>query len=172
MELAVRKLLIQLTLTTISLATFGQEVSRPPAAPSSSQQPARATQAADYSGMYAFRRDGEFLQLTVEDNGSLTGFVSRYGDSESDRGVFLDQFFKQAKLDGVKISFTTVVVHGVYFDFKGAIQRGDGKNPGDEAYYVLKGTLTEYTTSAENKTASKSQEAAFKSFPHDLAPPQ
>ena len=54
----------------------------------------------DYSGMYAFIRDGEFLQLTIEEAGRVTGFISRYGDLESDRGVFLDQFFKQGKLEG------------------------------------------------------------------------
>ncbi len=53
-----------------------------------------AASGADYSGMYSFLRDGEFVQVTVEDQGRVTGFVSRYGDSESDRGVFLDHFFK------------------------------------------------------------------------------
>src|SRR5580692_12886627 len=44
-----------------------------------------STPAADYSGMYSFLREGEFVQITVEDAGKVTGFVSRYGDSESDR---------------------------------------------------------------------------------------
>src|SRR6266446_3408656 len=62
---------------------------------------APATQPADnYSGMYSFLQDGEFVQLTVEDAGRVTGFISRYGDLESDRGAFLDHFFKPGKLDG------------------------------------------------------------------------
>jgi len=92
--------------------------------------------------MYSFLKDGEFVQLTVEDGGSVTGFISRFGDGESDKGAFLDQFFKTGKLDGSKLSFTTEVVHGVAFDFQGSVERGEGKNPGDEAYFVLKGTLT------------------------------
>lgn len=135
----------------------GQNPSTPP--------PAKASE--DYSGMYAFLQDGEFVQVTVEDEGRLTGFVSRYGDLESDKGQFLDQFFKQGKLDGNKISFTTDTVHGVWFEFKGTIERGEGKNPGDEAYYVLKGTLTHNETDANKKTTSKSREVAFKSFPQD-----
>jgi hypothetical protein len=124
----------------------------------------------DYSGMYSFLQDGEFVQVTVEDQGRVTGFVSRYGDLESDRGAFLDQFFKQGKLDGNKLTFTTETVHGVWYEFKGAVGRGAGKNPGAEAYYVLKGTLTQYSTDASKKTSSRLREVAFKSFPQDMAP--
>lgn len=31
----------------------------------------------DYSGMYSFLQDGEFVQLTIEDAGRVTGFISR-----------------------------------------------------------------------------------------------
>lgn len=110
-----------------------------------------------YSGMYSFLKDGEFVQLTVEDGGSITGFVSRFGDGESDKGAFLDQFFKTGKLDGNKLSFTTEVVHGVAFDFQGAVERGEGKNPGDEAYFVLKGTLTENISDANKKVTPRSR---------------
>ena len=122
---------------------------------------------ADYSGMYSFLQEGEFVQITVEDAGRVTGFVSRYGDSESDRGTFLDQFFKQGKLDGTKLTFTTDTVHGVWYDFTGTIDRGPGKTPADEAYYILKGTLTEYRTDANKKVTSTSHEVQFKSFPRD-----
>ena len=123
-----------------------------------------------YSGMYSFRKDGEFLQLTVEDGGTVTGFISRYGDGESDKGAFLDQFFKTGKLDGGKLTFTTEVVHGVTFEFHGTVERGQGKNPGDEAYFVLKGTLTENTSDASKKTTSHSIPVVFKMFPQEAAP--
>ena len=122
----------------------------------------------DYSGMYAFLQEGEFVQLTVEDDGRVTGFVSRYGDRDSDRGAFLDQFFKEAKLEGKKLSFTTQTVHGVWYQFKGSVERGDGKNAGDEGYYRLKGALTQYSTDADKKVSSKSRDVAFRSFPQDL----
>jgi hypothetical protein len=129
--------------------------------------PAPAKPAEDYSGMYAFLQEGEFVQVTVEEEGRVTGFVSRYGDLESDKGAFLDQFFKQGKLDGKKLSFTTATVHGVWFDFQGTVERGEGKRLGDEAYYVLKGTLIQYSTDANKKTSSKPREVEFKSFPQD-----
>jgi hypothetical protein len=122
----------------------------------------------NYSGMYSFLQDGEFVQLTVEDKGNVTGFISRYGDLESDRGEFLDLFFKSGKLDGQNLTFTTQTVHGVWYEFKGTVERGPGKNPGDEAYYVLKGTLTQNSTDADKKTSSKSREVSLKSFPQDL----
>ncbi|HXJ87927.1 MAG TPA: hypothetical protein VMS18_13985 [Candidatus Binatia bacterium] len=123
-----------------------------------------------YSGMYSFLKDGEFLQLTVEDGGNITGFVSRYGNGESDKGAFLDQFFKTGKLDGNKLTLTTEVVHGVAFDFQGTVERGDGKNPGDEAYFILKGTLTENISDANKKVNSRSRPVVFKMFPQDTAP--
>lgn len=134
----------------------------------SPQNSAPAQSAEDYSGMYSFLRDGEFVQLTIEDEGQVTGFVSRYGDTESDRGTFLDQFFKQGKLDGTKLSFTTATVHGVWYEFKGTVERGPGKTLTDEAYYILKGTLTEYRTDADKKVTSKSREVTFKSFPREV----
>jgi hypothetical protein len=134
--------------------------------------PAKASE--DYSGMYSFLQEGEFVQLTVEEAGRVTGFISRYGDLESDRGAFLNQFFKEGKLDGTKLNFTTQTVHGVWYEFKGTVERGEGKNVADEAYYLLKGTLTQYTTDANKKTSPKPREVMLKRFPQDAGadPPQ
>jgi hypothetical protein len=136
------------------------------------RQKRASTPIADYSGMYSFLREGEFVQVTVEDHGRVTGFVSRFGDAESDRGVFLDHFFKSGKLDGNQLAFTTETVHGASFEFQGTIERGEGKSRGDEAYYVLKGTLVESTIDEAKKSASRSRQVALKSFPQDMAPPQ
>lgn len=119
--------------------------------------------------MYSFLKDGEFVQLNLEGQGKVTGFVSRYGDSESDRGAFLDHFFKKASMAGNQVQFTTEQVHGVWFDFKGTLQRGSGKTPDDEDYYDMKGTLTEYTLDQDKKPSARSREVTFKSFPHDVA---
>lgn len=124
----------------------------------------------DYSGMYTFLKEGEFIQLTVEDEGRVTGFVSRYGEGESDKGAFLDQFFRSGRLDGAKLTFVTETVHGVWFEFKGTAERGEGKNPGDEAYYILKGTLTQTTTDSNKKVSSHSSEVVFKMFPQVASP--
>jgi len=138
-------------------------------AESQGQKPAAgARPSPDYSGMYSFLRDGEFVQVNLEDHGKVTGFVSRYGDSESDRGVFLDHFFKDGKLDGNQLTFTTDTVHGVSFEFHGAVERGEGKNPGDEAYYVLRGTLNENSMEEGKKTSSRTRQVALKMFPQDL----
>ena len=123
-----------------------------------------------YSGMYSFLKEGEFVQVTVEDDGRVTGFISRYGNGESDKGAFLDQFFKSGKLEANTLTFTTEIVHGVAFDFKGSVERGQGKTPGDEAYYILKGTLTENVTDVNKKVASSSRDVVFKSFPEEGAP--
>lgn len=144
-----------------------------PAAPKAGNPPAAAREARagrEFSGMYTFLKDGEFVQVTVEDEGRVTGFVSRYGEGESDKGAFLDQFFRSGKLEGSKLNFTTETVHGVWYEFKGTVERGEGKNPGDEAYYVLKGTLTDNTTNAEKKVTAHSHEVVLKMFPADASP--
>lgn len=121
--------------------------------------------------MYSFLRDGEFVQITVGDKGKLEGFISRYGELDSDRGAFLDQFIKQGVLNGQDLSFATETVHGVWFEFKGTVRRGEGKTANDEGYYVLKGNLTQHVTDANHQDNAKSREVVFKSFPQDVSAP-
>lgn len=138
--------------------------------PPNSSQPNSIAAATNYSGMYSFLRDGEFVQLTVEDNGHVIGLVSRYSDPQNDDSGFVEQFFKSSKLDGNQLSFTTETVKGISFDFRGTIERGEGKNRPDEAYYVLSGSLVENTIDETKKTSSRSLQVVLKSFPQDVAP--
>ena len=155
---------IALVLSAASSTGFAQNPN--PAPPKTRDRSVETAQpVSNYSGMYTFLKEGELVQVTVEDAGHVTGFISRYGDGDSDKGAFLDQFFKSGKLDGSKLVFTTETVHGVWFDFKGVIERGEGENPGDENYYVIKGTLTQSSTDANKKVSSRSQNAEFKMFP-------
>jgi hypothetical protein len=58
------------------------------------------------------------------------------------------------------------------FTFDGAFERGPGKKPDEEAYYLLRGALTRFSTDAEKKVTSQVTQVEFKSFPRDAAPPQ
>lgn len=122
----------------------------------------------NYSGMYSFLKDGEFVQITIEDNAKVDGFISRYGDSANDRGTFLDQFFKSGSFVGSHLTFTTESVHGVTYEFQGDFSRGPGKTPNDEAYYVVRGTLTRFSAGPDSKATSQSRQVEFKSFPVSL----
>lgn len=126
----------------------------------------------DYSGMYSFLKDGEFVQITIEEKGKVSGFISRFGDSDSDRGTFLNQFFKSGKSEDSKLTFTSESVHGVWFAFEGAFGRGPGKKLDEEGYYLLRGALTRFSTDAEKKTTSQVTQVEFKSFPRDAGTPQ
>jgi hypothetical protein len=153
-----------------ALAQPGQrEAAQPKPVPQNENR--AATPGAEYSGMYSFLRAGELVQFTVEDRGHVIGFVSRYADPEG-AGGFLDHFFKSATLDGNRLVFTTEVVQGVSFEFRGMVKRGEGRSRADEAYYVLAGTLIENSVDAAKKTSSRSIEVELKSFPQDLASPQ
>jgi hypothetical protein len=161
-EKTVRVMAIILLSVSIAFAENGSKTPQAQAAPAEAP-----TTQDDYSGMYTFLREGEFVQITVEDPGHVTGFVSRYGDSASDQGAFLDHFFKQAKLDGRDLTFTTETVHGTWFEFKGKLDRGSAKTRAQEGYYVLKGTLTANITDAAKKVSAKAREVEFKLFPED-----
>ena len=166
-----RRALLGVGLSLLPLPSQVLAQSSQSASPSTQQPPsvpkdAKAGQ--QYSGMYAFLKEGEFVQVTIENEGRVTGFISRYGEGESDKGAFLDLFFKSGTLEGSKLSFTTETVHAVSFEFQGTVERGEGKNPGDEGYYVLKGTLTEKSGDASKKISSRSREVTFKMFPQDM----
>jgi len=162
-----------LGLTVLFLSGYMRAQNASPAG-NAGQKPSEPPQAdtktgPEYSGMYTFLKEGEFVQITVEDAGRVTGFISRYGSGESDKGAFLDQFFKTGKLDGNKLTFTTEIVHGVSFEFTGSVERGEGKNPGDEAYFVLKGTLTEKSTDVNKRVTAQSRDVVFKMFPQEAS---
>jgi len=119
------------------------------------------------SGMYTFLRDGEFVQVTVED-GRVSGFVSRFGERDSDRGVFLDQFFSKGALDGKKLTFTTKPIHGTWYEFAGVLGRGPAKTPDQEGYWTIQGTLKQLDLDDNKNVSSRSREVTFKSFPQEV----
>jgi len=128
--------------------------------------------APDFSGMYSFQKDGEFMQIKLEDKGAVSGFISRYGDSENDKGTFLDQFIKSGTSNGKQLSFTTETVHGVSYTFDGAFERGPGKKPEEDGYYVLRGTLTRNVAAPDGKMTTQSSQVEFRSFPRDTEAPK
>jgi hypothetical protein len=117
--------------------------------------------------MYSFLQEGEFVQINLEGD-LVTGFISRYGDGE--RAMFLDHFFKTAALKENQLTFTTRTVHGVWFDFKGRVQRAGGKSRAEEGYYVIKGTLTQYNSDATKRVTAKAREVTLRSFPEEPEP--
>ncbi len=121
----------------------------------------------DFSGAYSFLRDGEFVQINVQ-NGKIDGWVSRFGESESDKGATIDQFFDKTSLDGNRLSFSTKTIHGVRYEFAGTVSRGPGKTRAEDGYFVLRGTLKQYTTDADRKETARQREVEFKLLPIDV----
>ena len=120
----------------------------------------------DISGSYTFLREGEYVQITMED-GKLSGYVSRFGDSEDDKGEFIDQFFDKASLNGDRLSFNTKTVHGTWYDFTGVITTVPGKKPADEGYRSIKGTLIQHTADTNGADKTTQRQVEFKSIPTD-----
>lgn len=146
-------LMLTLTLSTLAVSQTGKPGVRP------NLEAPRAAE--DISGMYSFLKEGEFLQINLEEN-RVTGYISRVGDQESDRGTFLDQFFSQASVQDRDVAFTTKPIHGVWFEFKGRFDRGPAKTKAQDGFYILRGSLTEFVTDSEKKTTSRSRPVEFK----------
>jgi hypothetical protein len=139
--------------------------------PAPQSPPGAATNSTvDPSGMYTFLKDGEFVQINIED-GKLSGYVSRFGDSESDKGQFIDQFFDKAAINGDHLTFATKVVHGIWYEFKGTVTTTPDKQHGQEGYHSLKGTLTMHTADAAGNDKASQRQVEFKSFPEDMSRP-
>jgi hypothetical protein len=158
---------LNLLLICVLVAVVGVAQQQQPSNQTAPTAQPDATATDDISGMYSFLKDGEFVQITVQDN-VVTGFVSRYGETESDKDAFLDQFFDKAALKDNHLTFTTKKIHGVWFDFDGTVARGPGKTPHDEGYRVIRGTLTHSGEDASGKPVAKSRQLEMKSFPQDL----
>jgi hypothetical protein len=115
----------------------------------------------DISGMYSFLSDGEFIQINLEESG-VSGYISRRGDLDSDRGAFLDQFFSKAAVQGHDVTFTTRPLHGVWFEFNGRFDRGSAKSKTEDGYYILRGKLVQFITDSNKSTTSRSRDVEFK----------
>jgi hypothetical protein len=133
-------------------------------------EPAAEPQIGDeITGMYSFVREGEFVEIEV-DNGKVTGVVSRFKDDDPEKAEFVDQFFDEAKLEGTRLSFRTKPAGGVWFEFSGVVERGAGKTPSDEGYWNIRGTLTERRTSNDGNVTQKTAELTLRSFPQEQEP--
>src|SRR5574341_1509828 len=126
--------------------------------PAGSASPAKppAASVGDFSGTYTFLSDGEDLQINVR-NGKLDGYVTRFGDSDREDPLLLQHFFSKASLSGNDVAFTTEKLHGVWFEFKGRVQRGGAKTTAEEGYFELVGTLTRYDAVSADKATAKSR---------------
>ncbi len=154
-----------LLLIALALPVFAQQSTPPATQPDATVKPSAKD---DISGMYSFLKDGEFVQINQEEGGSITGFVSRFGDDETDKKTFLDQFFNKASLTGTTLTFATKVVHGTWLEFTGNVQVVPGKKPSDEGYRLIKGKLTRHKADAKGKDSAESREIEMKSFPADM----
>ena len=154
--------LLTLVMLTAACQAQGGLATRTQGKPVQQEPPAIVPHAAeDISGMYSFLKEGEFLQITLEKD-AVTGYISRMGETDSDGGVFLDQFFAKADVQGHDVSFTTRQLHGMWYEFSGKFERGTGKTKADDGYYVLRGALKELSTNPDKTVSTRSREVVFK----------
>jgi hypothetical protein len=125
-----------------------------------------AVSGTDYTGMYSFLRDGEFVRINIEDNGRLSGFISRHADDGKE--IFVDHFFEKAEFHDRDFQFTTGKAHGVWFAFKGVISRGPGRTRAAEDYYQIKGTLIRYSFGADEKADAEEREVTLHSLSQEI----
>lgn len=125
-------------------------------------KPARNA-APDYSGRYSFLQEGEDVQLNVTD-GQVSGYITRFGDGETDRGSVLWHLFAKASLEGDKLTFTTKPVHAVWYEFNGKLGRGAAKTRAEDGYYEMSGTLIEHRQKSGKEESARQRQVTFKLF--------
>jgi hypothetical protein len=134
----------------------------------------------DFSGRYRLSSSEEFLQLNLqplpaateeeeeqEPARRLTGFLSRRGDTESNRGAVLDHFLTLGRARGQEVEFTTRPIHGVWFRFSGRVERGPGETRSQPGYFVLRGRLTRYVRDSHDALHERRREVELPSLPPD-----
>ena len=126
--------------------------------------------ASDPAGLYSFLKEGESLQLTLED-GELSGYITRFGESDSDKGQLIDQFLSKGSLKDNHLTFATKTIHGVWYEFDGTIEIQPGKGVGTEGYRVIKGTLKQHSQDAKGDDKVRDRTVEFKSFPEGVSQP-
>lgn len=159
-----RNLLVALAIAPCLLTLVAAQ---PLSLPNGQQNGQTAKAAENISGPYGFLREGEIVQLTVED-GRLSGYISRFGDTESDKGQFIDQFFDKTTLDGDHLTFNTKTVHGVWYEFSGTVSTTPGKQPSQEGFHVLKGKLVMHSEDSNGAEKKMERQVEFKSIPADF----
>jgi len=152
-------------LFALALASFGQGSQLQPDPKSSATRDPTAL-----SGEYEFLHQGEILQLTIQPDDSsadkkVTGFISRHGELESDRGTPLDHFIAEGILRGDQLEFRTGTIHGVWFEFKGSIKHGPGRSPAERGYFVVEGKLTQHVLDRDRHESAQSRQVTLNSMP-------
>jgi hypothetical protein len=122
----------------------------------------------DVSGTYQFLQDGESLQINIQGE-ALSGYINAHGSGDTDRELILAFFLTTADWDGQKIRFKTKVVHGVSYVFEGHIERGPAKDPADEGYLLMVGTLTQTSTDDRYRPTTHPREIALRSAREGLS---
>jgi hypothetical protein len=127
----------------------------------------------DFSGLYTFVHDGESVQITLDELPTaaqpkvpVTGYVTRLGETDTDKDQTFDLMFKSGSLENKMITFTTKTIHGISYEFTGTVRRGDAKSKDKEGYVVIEGTLVENSVDKSGKPRSQRRELTMKSFPN------
>lgn len=100
------------------------------------------------SGEYLLGQPGEVIEIILEPQGRLTGYISVFGNRDSDRGTPLTFLFHHTSVAGEQFSFETATVHGVWYSFSGSIRKGEVQSRAEEGFYRLTGTMEEHDTAA------------------------
>lgn len=111
-------------------------------------RPGRTKLPAEASGSYALSPNpAEVIEIILNGDGDqvrLQGYLTRPGDGTSDRGASLTYFFASTTVSPSQLTFITRQVHGVWWSFTGAIERGSAQVSTEKGFYYLTGMLTEH----------------------------
>lgn len=99
-------------------------------------------------GDYPWDKLGGVIDLYFED-GKLHGYMTEHMDPDR-HAAPATYDFATTHVDGHAVEWTTRVVHSTSYSFNGHLERGLVASPSLPGYYLLTGTLTEHSGSADS----------------------
>ncbi len=164
---ASRNALLHGWLPALAMITASMLLLAMPASPLRAQQLAVPE---NMTGRYHFIGPEDTLAILQEEN-TLKGYIDVFqGPMESD--AILSYPLTIGSRNHNAVSFRTRKIHDKYYRFKGAVERGTGKKPGDSDYLRLVGELETITSNSVTGTEDvKQQQVTLKSFGKGEGPP-
>lgn len=102
----------------------------------------------DAAGFYRFRDRQQGIQI-VSRGGEVSGYLLKFGEGETDKGLVLGYEFAQVAGYREQLWFTTRQVHGIWYGFEGQLVPQAGLSQFSTGYYVLEGALTMHDESRQ-----------------------
>jgi hypothetical protein len=113
-------------------------------------------------GHYTFGHELDLLEIDLEPNRGVTGYITLLGGKGPDKNAPLAFFFTRTRVGGDNVYFLTQQIHRVSYEFNGTLRQSPPKDHTLDVDYSLVGTLTVHHYSESGADQKQSKTVTFK----------